>query len=108
MITGDISPKSVAASHAGYVTAQNMLYRHSVTVYDAKSLKLVRTIPDTVNLGKLGYPEYGTARGAPVEAAFSSNGRYAFVSNYSMYGAGFGPEGSDSCTPSYRDEAGDV
>jgi DNA-binding beta-propeller fold protein YncE len=100
VITGDISPKSVAASHAGYVTAQNMMYRHTVTVYDAKSLKLVKTIPDTVNLGRLGYPEYGTARGAPVEAAFSSNGRYAYVSNYSMYGTGFGPEGSDSCTPS--------
>jgi DNA-binding beta-propeller fold protein YncE len=100
VIAGDISPKSVAASPAGYVTAQNMMYRHTVTVYDAKSLKLVRTIPDTVNLEKLGYPEYGTARGAPVETAFSSNGRYAYVSNYSMYGAGFGPEGSDSCTPS--------
>lgn len=100
VITGDISPKSVAASPAGYVTAQNMMYRHSVTVYDSKSMKLVKSIPDTVNLAKLGYPEYGVARGAPVETAFSSNGRYAYVSNYSMYGAGFGPEGSDSCTPS--------
>ena len=27
--------------------------------------------------------------GAPVEAAFSTGGRYAYVSNYSMYGAGF-------------------
>jgi len=100
VITGDISPKSVATSGAGYVTAQNMMYRHSVTVYDAASLKLVKTIPDSVDLAKLGYPEYGAARGAPVEAAFASDGRYAYVSNYSMYGAGFGPEGSDSCTPS--------
>ena len=100
VISGNISPKSVASSGAGYVTAQNMMYRHSVTVYDAATLKLVKTIPDSVNLAKLGYREYGTARGAPVEAAFSTNGRYAFVSNYSMYGAGFGPEGSDSCTPS--------
>jgi YVTN family beta-propeller protein len=98
---GDISPKSVAASGTGYVTAQNMMYRHSVTVYDARRLKLVETIPDAVRLSRLGYPEYpGISRGAPVEAAFSSDGRYAYVTNYSMYGAGFGPEGSDTCSPS--------
>ena len=37
VIGGDISPKSVAASAAGYVTAQNMMYRHTVTVYDARA-----------------------------------------------------------------------
>jgi DNA-binding beta-propeller fold protein YncE len=101
VITGDISPKSVASSGAGYVTAQNMMYRHTVTVYDARTMRLVRTIPDAVRLSTLGYPRYtAIARGAPVEAAFSSAGRYGFVSNYSMYGAGFGPEGSDTCTPS--------
>ena len=101
VITGNISPKSVASSGAGYVTAQNMMYRHSVTVYDAATLKLVKTIPDAVQLSKLGYPQYpGVVRGAPVEVAFSADGRYGYVSNYSMYGAGFGPEGSDNCTPS--------
>ena len=101
VLTGNISPKSVASSGAGYVTAQNMMYRHSVTVYDARSLRLVKTIPDAVELAKLGYPQYrGTVRGAPVEAAFGHDGRYAYVSNYSMYGPGFGPEGSDECTPS--------
>ncbi|HEX4747254.1 MAG TPA: YncE family protein [Gaiellaceae bacterium] len=101
VISGNISPKSVVSSGAGYVTAQNMMYRHSVTVYDAESTKLVKTIPDAVNLRRLGYPKYrGTVRGAPVEAAFSPDGRYAYVSNYSMYGAGFGPEGDDNCTPS--------
>jgi DNA-binding beta-propeller fold protein YncE len=101
VLTGNISPKSVASSGAGYVTAQNMMYRHTVTVYDARSLKLVKTISDAVNLRRLGNPEYrGTARGAPVEAAFSPDGRYAYVSNYSMYGQGFGPEGDDDCTPS--------
>jgi YVTN family beta-propeller protein len=78
-----------------------MMYRHSVTVYDASTLELVKTISDAVNLRRLGHPQYpGTTRGAPVEAAFSPDGRYAYVSNYSMYGAGFGPEGSDNCTPS--------
>jgi YVTN family beta-propeller protein len=98
---GPISPKSVAASGTGLVFAQNMMYRHSVTVYDARRLRLRRTIPDTVRLSRLGYPGYaGEQRGAPVEAAFSPGGRYAYVSNYSMYGAGFGPEGHDVCSPS--------
>ncbi len=101
VLSGNISPKSVAASGAGYVTAQNMMYRHSVTVYDSRSLKLVKTISDAVRLTQLGHPDYpGVSRGAPVEAAFSSDGRYAYVSNYSMYGAGFGAEGSDTCSPS--------
>ena len=101
VVSGNISPKSVASSGTGYVTAQNMMYRHSVTVYDARSLELVKTISDAVNLRRLGYPGHpGWSRGAPVEAAFSPDGRYAYVSNYSMYGQSFGPEGSDSCTPS--------
>ena len=101
VLTGNISPKSVASSGAWYVTAQNMMYRHSVTVYDARTLRLVKTISDAVRLARLGYPKYpGITRGAPVEAAFSPDGRYGYVSNYSMYGPGFGPEGSDECTPS--------
>jgi YVTN family beta-propeller protein len=44
-----------------------------------------------------GHP--GISNGAPVEAAFDPSGRYAYVSNYSMYGEGFGPEGSDVCSP---------
>jgi DNA-binding beta-propeller fold protein YncE len=90
----------VAASGTGLVLAQNMMYRHTVTVYDARRLRLRRTIPDAVRLSRLGYPGYrGVQRGAPVEAAFSPDGRFAYVSNYSMYGAGFGPEGHDVCSP---------
>ncbi len=101
VIGGPISPKSVASSGTGYVTAQNMMYRHTITVYDARTLKVVKTISDGVRLSRLGYPQFhGVDHGAPVEAAFSPDGRYAYVSNYSMYGSGFGPEGSDSCTPS--------
>jgi YVTN family beta-propeller protein len=98
-IGGAISPKSVVASQHGLFFAQNMMYRHSITVYD-RSRKLVRTIQDSVRLADLGHPQYrGTAQGAPVEAAFSPDGRYAYVSNYSMYGSGFGPEGHDVCSP---------
>lgn len=98
-ITGDISPKSVVASPAGLVFAQNMMYTHTVTAY-APDGTLAATIDDAVDLTSFGVPGHpGVSRGAPVEAAFTSDGRHAYVSNYSMYGAGFGPEGADSCTP---------
>jgi len=97
-IGGDIAPKSVASSDTGVITAQNMMYRHTVTVYSARTMKLLKTIPDAVVLSKFGVKGHpGTSQGAPVEATFSPDGRYAYVSNYSMYGAGFGPEGSDTC-----------
>ena len=97
---GEFSPKSVASSGTGLVFAQNMMYRHSVTVYDSRTLELAKTISDTVRLAEFGYERFqGTSQGAPVEAAFSPDGRYAYLSNYSMYGEGFGPEGVDSCTP---------
>jgi YVTN family beta-propeller protein len=98
-IGGHISPKSVVASGHGLFFAQNMMYRHTVTVYD-RSFQLVATIPDTVVLSDFGHAEFeGEFQGAPVEAAFTSDGRYAYVSNYSMYGPGF-REGTDSCSPS--------
>jgi DNA-binding beta-propeller fold protein YncE len=90
----------VASSGTGLVFAQNMMYRHSVTVYDSRKLELEKTISDAVELADFGYGRYsGTTQGAPVEAAFSPDGKYAYVSNYSMYGDGFGPEGNDECTP---------
>jgi len=99
-ITGQISPKSVAASGNGLVTAQNMMYTHTITVYDARTMKLKATIPDAVNLARFGVKGHpGISRGAPVEAAFSPGGLFAYVTNYSMYGSGFGPEGKDTCTP---------
>jgi YVTN family beta-propeller protein len=98
-ITGGISPKSVVASQTGLFFAQNMMYRHTITVYDRR-FRLVETIQDAVRLDELGYPQYpAPVRGAPVEAAFSRDGRYAYVSNYSMYGPGFGPPGEDVCSP---------
>src|SRR4051794_20029095 len=96
-VTGDISPKSVVASGRGQVFAQNMMYKHTFTVYDAHG-NLVKTIPDTVDLSAFGISGHpGISRGAPVEVAFSPDGKKAYISNYSMYGSGFGPEGSDEC-----------
>jgi YVTN family beta-propeller protein len=88
-VTGDISPKSVVATGTGLVLAQNMMYQHTVTVYD-RSGALVSTIRDAV----------GELRGAPVEMAMAVDGLHAYVSNYSMYGPGAGPEGFDACSPS--------
>lgn len=105
-ITGPISPKSVAAGPDGVVTAQNMMYRHTVTVYRPDG-RLLATVPDSVELsayGIAGHP--GRSSGAPVEAAFAPDGRHVYVSNYSMYGAGFGPEGSDVCSPTSAARAG--
>ncbi len=97
-IHGPISPKSVTATGAGLVFAQNMMYRHTVTVYDAAGT-LVKTIPDRVTLAAFGLGGHpGTSRGAPVEAAADPAHRYVYVTNYSMYGADFGPEGSDNCS----------
>ena len=97
-VTGNISPKSVVATGTGLVFAQNMMYRHTMTVYDEAG-SLVKTIPDGVDLASFGYPGHnGTSRGAPVEGAVSPDHRFFYVTNYSMYGANFGPEGSDNCS----------
>ncbi|NDE50179.1 MAG: hypothetical protein EB014_03785 [Actinobacteria bacterium] len=96
-ITGDISPKSVRSSNTGFVSAHNMMYSHSVTIYDARNLELVKSISDQVNLKDLGIKGYsGLHRGAPVEGAFSPDGKHLYVTNYAMYGKGFNREGTDA------------
>jgi YVTN family beta-propeller protein len=101
-ISGRISPKSVAASGRGLVFAQNMIYNHSVTVYD-ESGALVKTIPDGVDLSRFGAdPRPGLVKGGPVELAFSPDGSKAYVTNYSMYGPGFSHPGTDTCSPARR------
>ena len=99
-ITGAISPKSVQASNNGLVSAHNMMYRHSVTIYDAETLELKKTVPDSVELSKFGYSRYsGIYKGAPVEGAYSPDGKYLYFTNYAMYGKGFNKEGHDTCSP---------
>jgi YVTN family beta-propeller protein len=104
-ITGDISPKSVVASGDGLFFAQNMMYRHTITVYDA-DYELVATIPDSVNLSEYGYGDYTDEhRGAPVEAVPTSDGAYMYVSNYQMYGDDYGRAGGDACNLAEWDES---
>ncbi|HMJ74880.1 MAG TPA: hypothetical protein VK507_02855, partial [Iamia sp.] len=88
-IGGDISPKSVVASGHGLVSAQNMMYTHTVTFYEGDGT-LAATMADSVELADFGIDGHpGTSQGAPVEAAFTADGRHAYISNYSMYGTGF-------------------
>ena len=88
----------MAASGTGLYFAQNMMYWHTISVFDSDK-QLLATLPDTVDLKAFGYEvPVGVYRGAPVEAAFNSDGSYAFVANYRMYGPGYDPNaGSDSC-----------
>jgi YVTN family beta-propeller protein len=99
IVSAEISPKSVVSSGTGYVFAQNMMYKHTITVYDSRTAKLVKTIDDEITAAEFHIKGHGeTIRGAPVECAFTPDGRFAFVSNYSMYGSGF-VEGHDACSP---------
>jgi DNA-binding beta-propeller fold protein YncE len=98
-IGGHITPKSVVSSQTGRFFAQNMMYTHTITVYDRR-YRLVKTISDRVDLRRFGFRQYAVpVQGAPVEVAFTRDGRYASVSNYSMYGPGFAHPGDDVCSP---------
>ena len=99
-ITGSIAPKSVEASNNGLVSAHNMMYRHSVTIYNSQTMELEATVSDSVRLSDFGYSKYsGTYKGSPVEGAFSPDGSYLYFTNYAMYGKGFNREGTDTCSP---------
>lgn len=100
-INGSISPKSVRSSGDGVVSAHNMMYNHSVTIYDAKTFELLKTVPDSVTLKNFGFSKSSSIfKGAPVEGSFSPDGKYLYVTNYAMYGPGYIKEGHDTCSPS--------
>jgi len=99
-INGSISPKSVRSSGDGVVSAHNMMYNHSVTVYDAKTFELLKTVPDSISLKNFGYSKSASLfKGAPVEGTYSPDGKYLYVTNYAMYGPGYNKEGHDTCSP---------
>lgn len=101
-ITGGLSPKSIVADQNGQVFAMNMMYNHTISVFDNK-YRLRKTIQDSINLKKFGFGKYPSkVRGAPVEAAVSPDGKKIYVSNYTMYGPGFNDQGFDLCTPRDR------
>ncbi|GFZ80886.1 YncE family protein [Nesterenkonia alkaliphila] len=91
-----ISPKSVVSNGHGLAIANNMMYQHTVTLYDTESRELVQELSDSISPGALGvdgYPE--TVQGAPVEAVWTSDGQYAYVSQYDL--AGIGAAAYDDC-----------
>lgn len=99
-ITGRIAPKSVVANGNGLFFAQNMMYKHTVTVYN-RSYELVKTISDDIKLSDYGHFNFkGEYKGAPVECVFTHSGNYAWVSNYQMTGGTskeFSKTGCDGC-----------
>ncbi len=98
-LTGGMTPKSVVASGTGLVVAQNMIYSHTVSAFASDGQPL-GTIDDEVVPADFGYEEWTEpVEGGPVEAAFSRDGSQLWVSNYSMYGPGFGKPGDDVCDP---------
>jgi len=97
---GGVTPKSIVSAQNGKVFAMTMMYGHNITVFN-KRYKRVKVIDDSVDLSKFGLRRYTEkVQGAPVEAALNPRTGRMYVSNYSMYGAGFGKPGFDLCKSS--------
>lgn len=89
VIRGWIAPKSVVATGAGDVFAQNSIWAHTITVYGRRG-GLLATIPDRIRLSRFGFERWDRpVRGGPVEAAVSPDRRFVYVTQRSMYGPGF-------------------
>ena len=90
-LTGGMTPKSVMASGHGLAIANNMMYSHTSTVFDVQTREQVAVLDDGVELEEFGIEGHpGTSQGSPVEAVWTDDGRYAYVSQYTMYGENFG------------------
>ncbi|WP_192498574.1 YncE family protein [Ornithinimicrobium pratense] len=98
-LTGGLTPKSVMASGHGLAIANNMMYSHTSTVFDTTTREQVAVLSDSVDLAEFGVEGHpGISQGSPVEAVWTQDGRYAYVSQYTMFGENFGREGFDACT----------
>ena len=97
-ITNGLSPKSIITNGTGVFSAQNMMYRHTIMLFNETGEKIAR-ISDAVNLRAHGFKEYSDQlyRGAPVEGVFTYDGKYLWVSNYQMTGPEFKKPGCDHC-----------
>src|SRR5690606_25922057 len=98
-LTGGMTPKSIMASGHGLMIANNMMYSHTSTVFDSTTREQVAVLDDAVDLSEFGVEGHpGVSEGSPVEAVWTDDGRYAYVSQYTMYGQNFGVQGFDACT----------
>jgi len=97
-IRDGISPKSIVSSGTGVFAAQNMMYRHTITIYDENGNAKAK-IRDKVNLAQYGFLDYTSENylGGPVEGVFTNDGKYLWISNYNMVGEGFDNPGCDAC-----------
>lgn len=93
-----ISPKSVVASGNGLFSAQNMMYRHTITFYNDQGIEVAK-VKDEVDLNKFTNGKYKgqQVKGAPVEGQFTVDGKFLWISNYQMIGAEFNNPGCDDC-----------
>lgn len=99
-LTANMTAKSVVASGTGMVIANNMIYMRTATLWDTESREVLQTLPADMELTEYGFPEHpGVSRGGPVEAVWTKDGQYAYVSNYDVAGVGFGNPGRDDCSP---------
>ncbi|MFY0674093.1 MAG: SPOR domain-containing protein [Bacteroidia bacterium] len=97
--SGNLAPKSIVTDGQGRFYAQNMMYEHTISVYE-RNKGLVNTLNDSVKLSSFGFKRFkDTVQGAPCEAALSHNGKYLWVANYGMYGNGFDSLADDECIP---------
>ncbi|MEO4038853.1 cytochrome D1 domain-containing protein [Micrococcaceae bacterium Sec6.3] len=95
-----LSSKSVVSNQHGLVIANNMMYRHNVMLLDTRSREVVQTLEDTVDTDTMGIDGLsGVVSGSPVEAAWTQDGQYAYVTNYQLTGGvGTGTKPDDNCT----------
>lgn len=93
----DLQPKSVVSNQHGQVITNNMMYRHNVMLFDVASRKPVVTLSDTVDADKFELEGYsGKISGSPVEAVWTKDGRFAYVSQYQV--ADHGATAEDNCS----------
>lgn len=84
-LTGRLTPKSVVSSGFGFVIADNMIYTHDVALFHSATRTLAGRYSDGLDLAKFGVDGYpGVTQGGPVEAAWTADGKFAYVSNYVM------------------------
>ena len=82
----------------GIVFAQNMMYSHTVTVYDADG-SLVATIPDSVDLAAFGVPVIRASRRVRRSRRPSPRRPLRYVVELLDVRPRLRPEGVDECTP---------
>jgi len=99
-----LAPKSIINNGKGKFFAQNMMYLHTVTVYDDKG-NLLKTIDDEVTIKNPADSSSKVLKGSPVEACATADGNYVWVSNYQMYGEGYDKPGCDACIGSAYDKS---